>query len=254
MVTNLVRRLVIVWAIGLAPVAGFAQEAAVIGTVTDSTAAVIPGVLITAVHEASGNTFESVTDAHGVYRIPTRAGAYRLTAQLDGFATATRTFELLVGQQATINLEMLPSTVEVSVNVTGEAPLLDMSQSRISGNVDSRQMQELPVNGRNWQALSMLAPGSRNNSVDEAPVPRAFGDFQLNVDGQQVTDTLSRGGGRATSIQPGRHRRIRVRVQSLRCHTGTVERCADQRDYKIRHEYLRRVCGRVRSERPLQRR
>ena len=57
-----VRRLVVIGAIVALPVTGYAQEAAVSGTVTDSTGGVLPGVAVTALHEATGNTFVAVTD------------------------------------------------------------------------------------------------------------------------------------------------------------------------------------------------
>ena len=78
---------------------------------TDTTGGVLPGVTVTAVNEASGNTFEGVTDERGVFRIALRTGAYRVTAQLQGFAVVTRSgLELLVGQQAVVNLQVSPST------------------------------------------------------------------------------------------------------------------------------------------------
>ncbi len=167
----------------------FAQEATLSGTISDATSSVLPGVTITAVHEASGNTFVAVTDDRGFYRLPLRTGVYRLNAELAGFANVNRSVELLVGQQAVMNLQMAPSAVQESVTVTAEAPLLDMTSSTLAGNVDPRQMQDLPVNGRNWLDLTMLTPGARTNSVGEAPVlGDGRGTYQLNVDGQQVTN------------------------------------------------------------------
>src|SRR5215470_14612486 len=92
------------------PIAAFAQEATVAGTVTDSTGGVLPGVTIKAVHDATGNSFETVTDSRGQYRLPVRTGTFHLTAALQGFAAPARTFELLLGQEATLNLVMAPST------------------------------------------------------------------------------------------------------------------------------------------------
>ena len=63
---------------------GRAQEAAVNGTVTDMTGGVLPGVTVTALHNATGNSFVGVTDERGVYRIPVRVGIYRLTLDLAG--------------------------------------------------------------------------------------------------------------------------------------------------------------------------
>ena len=114
---------------------------------------------------------------------------YRIAVELQGFATVNRSVELLVGQQAVINLQMAPSTVQETVTVTAEAPLLDMTSSTLSGNVDPRQMQDLPVNGRNWLGSHDADAGARTNSVGEAPVlGDGRGTYQLNVDGQQVTN------------------------------------------------------------------
>ena len=183
----------------LFPFTAFAQEATLSGTITDSTGGVLPGVTITAVHETTGNTFVAVTDSLGKYRVPLRVGAYRMTAELPGFTTLARAgIELLLNQEATINLQMAPSTLQETVTVTGEAPLVDVTNSRMGGNVDPRQMQDLPVNGRNWLALSLLAPGNRSNSVGETPTS---GQFQINVDGQQVTQIISYGFGQAKFSQ-----------------------------------------------------
>jgi hypothetical protein len=65
-------------AILLLPGVGFAQEATIGGTITDSTRGVLPGVVVRAVHDATGTQFETVTDDRGVYRIPVRIGVYRI--------------------------------------------------------------------------------------------------------------------------------------------------------------------------------
>ena len=80
--SSLVRRVIVLCALLTIPAATYAQEAVVEGTVTDSTGAVLPGVTVRAVHEATGNTFETVTDGGGVFRMPVRIGSFRITAQL----------------------------------------------------------------------------------------------------------------------------------------------------------------------------
>jgi hypothetical protein len=170
-----------------------AQEAVLTGTVTDATGGVLPGVTVVAVHQATGNTFEAVTDAVGVYRVPLRVGNYELRAQLPGFTTVTRSgMNLLVGQEGVVNFQLSPSAVQETVTVTGEAPLISTTTSSLSGNIDTRQLSELPVNGRNWMDLTLLAPGNRQNAVDEVPGSSGRGlDFQLNIDGQQVTQLVA---------------------------------------------------------------
>jgi hypothetical protein len=172
------------------PIAAHAQDTTLTGTVRDSSGAVLPGVTVTATHEAAGNTFVGVTDERGLYRIPVRAGVYRITTELPGFATVARPgVELLVGREVTLNVEMALSGVQETVTVTEEAPLIETTSSTVNSNIDPRQMQELPVNGRNWMDLSMLAPGSRSNAATEVPQDRQ-GFFQVNVDGQQVTQLI----------------------------------------------------------------
>ena len=153
----------------------------------DSSGGVLPGVTVTALHEATGNTFVAVTDTVGAFRLPMRTGSYQITVELPGFATIVRTVNLLLGQIAAVDLQMSPSTVQESVTVTGEAPLIDTQTSVLAGNIDPKQMQELPINGRNWMDLAMLAPGSRQNQSSGVPLLRQ-GYSQINIDGQQVTN------------------------------------------------------------------
>src|SRR5262245_25393429 len=175
-----------------------AQDATVNGTVTDATGGVLPGVTVTALHTATGNTFVAVTDERGVYRLPVRVGTYRVTMELQGFAGVAERFEALVGQTLTLNAQLKPSAVQESVTVTGEAPLIQTTSSTLAGNIDPRQTRDLPVNGGNWLDLSLLAPGNRSNGADSnTPTARNRFDYQLNIDGQQVTNN-----GRAGAQNP----------------------------------------------------
>jgi len=174
------------------PLSVSAQEAALSGTIVDTQGGVLPGVTVTATNEESGNTFLAVTDGTGTFRTLLRIGTYRVTAELVGFATVTRAgLRLQVGQQATVSLQMAPSDIQETIVVSGEAPLIEVSTSTISGNIDQRQVQELPINGRNWLDLTLLAPGNRSNAGGEAPIPRAQVGFQINMDGQQVTNSIA---------------------------------------------------------------
>src|SRR5439155_11092614 len=117
------------------PGVAHAQEATVTGTITDSTGGVLPGATVTATNTDSGNTFVAVTDSAGVFRLPLRIGTYQFTAELAGFATVTRSgIEMQINQRAVLNLQLAPSTVQETVQVTGEAPLLDLTSSTVSGN------------------------------------------------------------------------------------------------------------------------
>jgi len=201
-------RLLVVFAILFLPLAASAQDAtvgaSVTGTITDGSGAVLPGATVRAVHEATGNAFETVTDDRGSYRLPVRVGAIQITAELSGFRPSTRGVDLLLGQTAVVNLQLSLGSVTETVTVTGAAPLIETTTSVLGGNVDPRQMQELPVNGRNWMTLAMLAPGSRTVPVastrenSEKPLldrnNNETREFHLHVDGQQVTSEFGTGG------------------------------------------------------------
>lgn len=175
-----------------------AQEASLSGTVSDETGGALPGVTVRAVHEASGNRFETVTDERGAFRLQVRVGTYQLAAELSGFAQLSRTVVLLAGQQAVVDLKMTVSALEESITVTGESPLLNVTDSSLGGNIDPRQLETLPIQGREWVALVMLAPGNRVNEINSdqpsnvgSRGSRRGGDYQLNIDGQQISVLLT---------------------------------------------------------------
>ena len=89
--------------------------------------------------------------------------------------------------------------MQETVTVTGEAPLVDTTGSTVGANIDPRQMQELPINGRNWMDLTLLAPGARRNEGGGMAQFRQ-GYAQTNVDGQQVTINYH---SQTDSEQPG---------------------------------------------------
>ena len=106
--------------------------------------------------------------------------------------------ELLVGQTAAINLQMALSGVAETVTVTAETPLVNTVHVESGRQHRPAQVQELPVAQRNWMGLALLAPGSRTSPTNAAaPLPDRHGgdtrEFQLNVDGQQVSSELGAG-------------------------------------------------------------
>ena len=207
-----------------------AQDATVIGTVIDSTDAVLPGVTVTALNLENGATAFGVSDESGNYRVAVRPGIYTLTAELPGFEPAVRDdVELSVGASVTLDLRMRLAGVAETVTVTGEAPLVDTTTSRIGGVIDRRQVEELPVNGRNFVDLTMLAPGSRANAVTESATPRNIsgGDSQLNIDGQQVTQMTccqdSFGNPRYSKDSIAEFEVVTARFDASQGHTGGAQ-------------------------------
>ena len=177
------------------PVLASAQDASLIGSVVDGTKAALPGATITATMVDTGRVSTTVSDERGEYRLRgLAAGRYRVQAELSGFSTIViPDIELLVGQNRSLPFQMQVASLSETLTVTGEAPLVDVSSTQVAGNVDRRQMEELPLQGRNWMELAMQVKGITANAVDTTPGVRDRA-FQLNLDGQEITQQVAGSG------------------------------------------------------------
>ena len=177
-------------------VAAAAQDASITGTIVDASKAVVPGATVTATNVDTGVPTATVSDENGRYRLQNLPpGNYKLQAELTGFSTVVIPMvELRVGQNATVPFELKLADLNETITVTGEAPFVDVSSSQVTGNVNPRQMEALPLQGRNWMELSKMVKGMTANEVSINP---GVSDdmFQLNLDGQQVTQKISGGFG-----------------------------------------------------------
>jgi hypothetical protein len=178
------------FALGLVAVSGFAQQNATLsGTIVDESRAVLPGATITVTEIESGRQTVAVTNEKGEYRILNLLpGKYGLRIELGGFGSvAVPSVDLLVGQNATMNFTMKVASVAETLTVIGDTPLVNTQSSQVSGNVDRRQMENLPLQGRNWMELALQVKGVTSNNVDQRPGVETDESFELNLDGQQVT-------------------------------------------------------------------
>jgi len=172
-----------------------AQEASLAGAIVDGTKASLPGATVTATMIDTGRVSTTVSDERGEYRLRGLApGRYKVQAELSGFSTVIiPEIELLVGQNRSLPFAMPVASLSETLTVTGEAPLVDVSSTQVAGNVDRRQMEELPLQGRNWMELAMQVKGITANAVDTTPGVRDR-QFQLNLDGQEITQQVAGSG------------------------------------------------------------
>src|SRR3989441_8144582 len=144
----------------------FAQGStgAISGVVRDATGAVIPGVTITARHLDSGLTRNAVSSETGGYNLQLLpVGAYEITTELPGFKQAVRRgINLVVGQQAVVDLTLEVGAAAELVTVTGEAPIVNTTLASTSGLVNEAQIKDLPLNGRSFDQLLTLTTGTVN--------------------------------------------------------------------------------------------
>ena len=172
-----------------------AQEASLAGAIVDGTKAALPGATVMATMIDTGRVSTTVSDERGEYRLRGLApGRYKVQAELSGFSTVIiPDIELLVGQNRSLPFAMQVASLSETLTVTGEAPLVDVSSTQVAGNVDRRQMEELPLQGRNWMELAMQVKGITANAVDTTPGVRDR-QFQLNLDGQEITQQVAGSG------------------------------------------------------------
>jgi len=153
--------------VGLAlPVAAQVDYASLNGTVTDPSGAVVQGARVAAVSSETGFRRETTTSAAGTYQMTGLAvGTYAVTVSRDGFkAVDLKQVELAVGQPRTIDARLRVGSVTESVEVTASLETLNRTSAEVGGLVEAEQIKEIPVSGRNWASLMMLAPGAVNYS------------------------------------------------------------------------------------------
>jgi hypothetical protein len=145
----------------------FAQgsTAAISGLVRDATGAVVPGATITAKHIDSGLTRTAVSSENGSYNVQfLPVGAYELATDMPGFKQQVRRgINLVVGQEAVVNLTLEVGAAAESVTVTDEAPIVNTTLSSTSGLINEAQLKELPLNGRSFDQLLTLNVGTVDN-------------------------------------------------------------------------------------------
>ena len=141
-------------------VLGQASTGSLTGTFTDGTAP-LPGVTITMVSPNTGFSRSTVTDIDGNFRFASLpVGKYTLKAELAGFATVTaENVEVIIATERKIDVTMKPSKVAEQVTVTAEVPLVENTPS-IGTVVSQNELQSLPLNGRQFANLGVLAPGT----------------------------------------------------------------------------------------------
>src|SRR5437867_9927889 len=155
------------------PVFGQEFSATMSGVVHDTNGGLVPGVSVTAKHTESGLTRTVITNETGSYRMPSLpVGEYEVTAELSGFKQQVRRgINLVVAQEAVVNLTLDVGDLKEQITVTEDAPLVNTTLNPTSGLVTREQVKDLPLNGRSFLELMTLNSGviaNRSNTTDSA--------------------------------------------------------------------------------------
>jgi hypothetical protein len=140
---------------------GQATNATILGTVTDSSGAVIAGAAVQVRNISTGVTRATVSDNQGRYNVPDLiVGDYEVQASISGFQTVVRRgITLTVGSQTVVDISLPPGQQQQTVTVEAQATQVDTTSAAISTLVEPKQIADLPLNGRNYTQLITLAPG-----------------------------------------------------------------------------------------------
>ena len=167
----------------------FAQAGAtgtILGTVTDATGAIVANAKVTVTNTATNVPFRTTTSSAGDYYAPSlNPGSYKVSVEAPGFQkSVTDAFTLTVDQKVRVDVALKPGAVTETLEVTAQAVTLDTDTAALSQLVSQQQVEELPLNGRNFVQLLFLGAGA------------------VTIGGEQ--GTMRQGEGNAISINGGR--------------------------------------------------
>jgi outer membrane receptor protein involved in Fe transport len=140
------------------------DESSLTGTVTDASGALITAVKVEAVSSTTGLRRETQSGSAGTYQMPgLPIGIYTVTFSKAGFRTTDfKSVELAVGQPRTLDARLAVGAVSETVEVAAPLDTLNRTSAEVGGLVEEKQIQELPISGRNWASLMLLVPGAVN--------------------------------------------------------------------------------------------
>jgi outer membrane receptor protein involved in Fe transport len=136
----------------------------VVGVITDEQDSAVPGAKVVAVNTATNGTRETLTNTSGYFEFPLLpAGTYQISVDAKGFQNSrSEKFVLNTGTHPRLDLKLKVGTVSESVNVTAEVPLVNATSTDLGVVMQTQRIEQLPLNGRNFQQLVGLQAGVLN--------------------------------------------------------------------------------------------
>lgn len=172
----------------------------IVGTVTDPSGAVVSGAKVTIANIATGQANELTTNLSGAYNSGALApGQYKVQISAQGFSSVSQTVTVLVGNTATINARLELGQPTQTIEVQGSEVLVNTTQSEVQGVLSSAQIENLPLNGRNFLDLAQLEPGVQiQDGQNFDPTKAGYSSIsfggrfgrtaRINVDGVDISD------------------------------------------------------------------
>src|SRR5499426_2470784 len=146
------------------PLMAQVDQAAISGTITDTSGAAVQGAKIELASPTTGLHRETTTNTTGIYHLPALPiGNYKINVSKEGFKSVEfPNVELSVGQPRTIDVRLEVGTISTTVQVSATVEPLNRSSAEVGGLIEAEQIKQIPISGRNWASLMLLAPGAIN--------------------------------------------------------------------------------------------
>ena len=142
------------------PVYAQSFRGSLVGTVLDQSGAAVPAITVAAVNQATGVSRSTTTDTSGNYSIPELPiGNYTISVRVEGFTPVTQTdIHVDVAAERRVDITLDPAKQRQSMEVRAEVPMVTTTEDTLGGTIESTQVENLPVNGRDYTKLIYLQP------------------------------------------------------------------------------------------------
>ena len=166
---------------------GQTQNAELNGRVRDPSDLALPGATITLSEPATGFSRTTISGEDGAYIVSNlRPGTYDVTVEMQGFGTVKQTGLVIgAGAELTVNFDLELATIEEVITVTGEAPLIELTSSRIGGTLATQEIDSIPTNFRQFADLTKYVPG-----MTPQPGNSTFEGGQVNANGSMTANNM----------------------------------------------------------------
>jgi len=154
----------------------------ILGTVIDQSGAAIPGAQVVVKNQGTGTTRTTTSGDAGTYQVPELpVGLYSVTVTKEGFEALTLgDIEVTVAGERRLDVTLKPGHVESLVEVRAEVPLVTTTEDTLGGTIQATQVDNLPVNGRDYTKLIFMALGVSGSPDQITDSPGSFGEFSVN--------------------------------------------------------------------------
>ncbi len=151
-----------------APIRAQVDAGTILGTVSDASGGTIRGATVTLTNEGTNASLSTTTSSDGTYKFtPVKIGSYKLTATMQGFSTVTQKNVVVnVGADVVVDFSLKPGSVSETVEVASTAPVLETQDASVGQVMDQRNVDNLPLNGRNFTFLAQLSAGVNTPQAD----------------------------------------------------------------------------------------